>query len=310
MTDHANGRVIELGADRILREGRLRWLRALAWMIVLFLIVPLTFGPAMAALRDMLPNDARLEFLTRLLGATIALGAYALLVRIGEGRSPREIAIRPAFIQMLGGVALGLAMFSAVMAVMAMFDLYDISVIGPAPAWGAAGLALEAGVVEELLVRGVLLRLLWRAFGPLPAFLVSAAVFGAGHLPNQDSSLFAALCIAIEAGIMLGAFYVLTGRLWVSIGAHIAWNFAQGYLFGAAVSGGDLGPALARSTARPGPPDWLTGGAFGPEASLPALLVCGSVGAATLWLAWKAGRFSSDGVTGSVPTHSHAPLAA
>ncbi len=31
---------------------------------------------------------------------------------------------------------------------------------------------------------------------------------------NSDSSLFAAFCIAIEAGVMLGAFfYALTGRL-------------------------------------------------------------------------------------------------
>ena len=28
--------------------------------------------------------------------------------------------------------------------------------------------------------------------------------------------------------------YALTGRLWVPIGLHLAWNFAQGYIFGAA----------------------------------------------------------------------------
>ena len=86
---------------------------------------------------------------------------------------------------------------------------------------------------------------------------------------------------------MLGAFYALTGRLWVSIGVHVSWNFTQGYLFGAAVSGGDLGVSLATSIADPGQPLWLTGGAFGPEASLPALLVCSSVGFAALWVLEK-----------------------
>ena len=38
---------------------------------------------------------------------------------------------------------------------------------------------------------------------------------------------------------MFCALYALTGRLWVPIGLHFAWNFAQGYLFGAAVSGDD-----------------------------------------------------------------------
>lgn len=105
--------------------------------------------------------------------------------------------------------------------------------------------------------------------------------------------MFAAVCIAIEAGVMLGAFYALTGRLWVSIGFHAAWNFTQGYIFGAAVSGGSLGTSLATSSAVKGKPDWLTGGAFGPEASLPALIVCGSLGMAVIWTAWKARKFGS-----------------
>lgn len=311
MTDdiHSGAR-IALGERRVLREGRLRWLRAIVWMVALFFIIPMAFGPAMEAVRDILPKSDALEFLTRCIGAAIALGAYALLVRLGEARTPREIAVGPAVTQTLIGLALGLVLFGAVMAVLVAFGLYDVTFVGPAPAWRAAGLAIEAGVVEELLIRGVVLRLLWRAFGPLPAFVLSAALFGAGHLPNSYSSLFAALCIAIEAGIMLSAFYALTGRLWVSIGAHMAWNFAQGYLFGAAVSGGDIGPAIARSTARPGMPEWLTGGAFGPEASLPALVVCAAVGTATLWLAWKAGRFSGDATSSTSASHGEAAPAA
>lgn len=283
----------------MLRDGRLRWLRATAWMVTLFVVIGMSFGPAMSGIRALLPADADvLHFLTRCAGALIALGAYALLVQLGEGRSPREIAIGPALGQTLAGVALGAAMFALVMAVMVAFGLYDVAFVGPASAWRAAGLAIEAGVVEELMIRGIVLRLLWRAFGPAPAFLISAALFGAGHLPNSASSIFAAFCIAVEAGVMLGALYALTGRLWLPIGVHMAWNFTQGYVFGAAVSGGDLGPAIARSTARAGVPEWLTGGAFGPEGSLPALLVCGTVGALALWLAWKEGHLTSHPTTG------------
>jgi hypothetical protein len=101
------------------------------------------------------------------------------------------------------------------------------------------------------------------------------------------------ICIALEAGIMLGAFYALTGRLWVSIGVHIGWNFTQGYVFGAAVSGSDLGPSLATSVASRGHAEWATGAAFGPEASLAALLLCTAVGLSTLFAAWKVGRFDS-----------------
>lgn len=284
---------ITLGGQRVLREGRFRWLRAVAWMVALVFVIAMAFGPTMEAVRDLLPkNDPRLGLLTRCAGAAIALGAYALLVRLGEARKPEEIALRPALGQLSVGLLIGCALFGFVMAAMVLLGLYEVGFVGFAPAWRPLGLAIEASVVEELMIRGVILRLLWRAFGPLAAFIISAALFGAGHLPNPGATWFAAICVALEAGIMLGAFYALTGRLWVSIGVHMAWNFTQGYLFGAAVSGGDVGPSIARSTAHPDMPEWLTGGAFGPEASLPALIVCTAAGAATLWLAWKAGRFN------------------
>ena len=256
-----------------------------------FLLV-LSFGPIGEVLEGFIPKgDLPLQFAVDCVGAAIALGVYVLLVRLVEGRRPSELAMRPAVPELLGGILLGLLMFSAVMAILLGTGAYVMELRGAGPAWRAAGLAIHAGVVEELIIRGVILRLLWRSFGPTIAFAVSAVLFGAGHLPNPESSFFAAFCIALEAGVMLGAFYALTGRLWVSIGVHVSWNFTQGYIFGAAVSGVDVGPSLAKSSAVPGYPEWLSGGAFGPEASLPALLVCSSIGAATLWAAWRAGRF-------------------
>ncbi|MCY7280141.1 MAG: CPBP family intramembrane metalloprotease, partial [Sphingomonas bacterium] len=176
-------------------------------------------------------------------------------------------------------------------AIMIGLGLYRFDYHGPASAWHGAGLAIESGVFEEVFVRGVMLRIMWRAFGPWAAFAISALLFGAGHVGNPGATWFTTACIAIEAGVMLGAFYALTGRLWVSIGVHAAWNFTQGYVFGAAVSGGNFGEALATSTAQTQYPNWLTGGSFGPEASLPAFIVCIAVGALVLWLAWMSGRF-------------------
>jgi membrane protease YdiL (CAAX protease family) len=297
------GVAITLGSRRILQPGRLRWLRALAWMVGLVLLIAFSFGPVMGAIHWLLPkSDPRFAFIANISGAAVALAAYVLLVRLGEDRVADELALRPAAPQLLTGLAIGAAMFVAVMAIMAATGLYRIEWHGAAPAWRAGGVAIQAAIVEEIMVRGVILRLLWRAFGALPAFVISAVIFGAAHLFNPGATILAALCVALEAGVMLGAFYALTGRLWMSIGVHAAWNFAQGYMFGAIVSGGDLGPALAHSVARPGAPIWLTGGAFGPEASLPALIVCSSVGLAVLWQAWKSGRFADlPGGEGAIP---------
>jgi uncharacterized protein len=87
----------------------------------------------------------------------------------------------------------------------------------------------------------------------------------------------------------------------------VAWNFAQGYLFGATVSGNNLGASIAVSTARPGAEAWLTGGTFGPEASVFALLLVSSVTVGALSLARKTGRLA---VRPHLPAPSHPVVSA
>lgn len=283
----------DLGAQRILRPGKWLPLRSLCWMVVMIFAIVLAFGPGMEALSHSLPKQPVYQFLAKVSGALIVLGTYWVLVRLGERRPPSELAPTAAPIGILAGMATGVAMFSAVMAILVASGFYDITYHGPASAWRGAGLAIESGVLEEVIVRGVVLRLVWRAFGPLAAFVASSLLFGVGHIANPGATLFTTACVAIEAGVMLGSFYALTGRLWVSIGVHTGWNFTQGYLFGARVSGGDFGDSIATSTARSDVPNWLTGGAFGPEASLPALSVCTAVGVIALWSARRNGRFAT-----------------
>ncbi len=283
----------QLGYLRVLRSGKWLPARAIGWVAALIFAIVLAFGPGMEALSHALPDRPMLQFAAHLAGACIVLVSYALLVRIGEARNPVELDLRAAPPGILAGLAIGLALFSIVMLILVAIGGYHVDYRGTASAWQAAGLAVESGVFEEVLVRGVILRVAWRAFGPWVAFIVSALLFGAGHAANPGATVFTVACIAIEAGVMLGAFYALTGRLWVSIGVHAGWNFTQGYLFGATVSGGNFGTALATSVAEQQFPAWLTGGAFGPEASLPCLVVCVAAGATVLWLALRAGRFEA-----------------
>ena len=73
-----------------------------------------------------------------------------------------------------------------------------------------------------------------------------------------------------EAGLLLGSAYKWSGTLWLPIGIHWSWNFFQGPIFGFAVSGNET-PSLVKSVIDG--PAWLTGGAFGAEASVPAFVV-------------------------------------
>lgn len=283
---------VQLGERRVLQPGRWRRLRAMAWLVLVFFLTAAAFGLPLQAAVDLLPpGNAALQLAGLAIACAAALGCYALAVRLGESRGASEFAVRPALPGLAVGAGLGLAMMAVLMGVLAATGAYAITVLGATPAWTGLGLALQAAVTEELWMRALLLRLLWRAFGPIPAFVVAALVFGGLHLANPGATPLAGATV-VMAGLMFCALYALTGRLWVPIGLHLAWNLAQGYLFGATVSGNSLGGSILLSSARPGAPAWLTGGTFGPEASVPALVLVSAVTVAALRWARKTGRFA------------------
>lgn len=199
--------------------------------------------------------------------------AYCILVRGIERRPLYELSVRGLPLGLLGGAIAGLALFSAAIGLMAAAGGYHVLGINPVVDWseGALVVGLGAAVAEEILFRGGLYRLLEEGLGTHAALLGSALVFGLMHLGNAHASLAAGLAIAIEAGLLFGLLFHLTRSLWPCIGLHAAWNFSQGTLYGVPVSG--LQSRGLLHAARSGP-DWLTGGAFGAEASLPAVIVC------------------------------------
>lgn len=115
--------------------------------------------------------------------------------------------------------------------------------------------------------------------GTWGALAFTSGLFGLAHISNPDATWWSSLAIAIEAGIMLGAAFLLTQRLWLAVGIHAGWNFTQGWVFSVPVSGGDAPLGLFKTT-RSGP-DWVTGGGFGLEASVVALVCATALG---VWL--------------------------
>ena len=159
--------------------------------------------------------------------------------------------------------------------------------VGARPLLIAAFVFLGVGFNEEILSRGYPFQRLVEGAGPWVGQLVFAALFALMHWGNPGmhgaTKAWATLNIALAA-ILLGFCYLRTKSLALPIGVHLGWNWAQGSLLGFGVSGttdikGAWTPVFH------GKPEWLTGGAFGLEASLPCALVCGAVVLA-LWR-WK-----------------------
>jgi membrane protease YdiL (CAAX protease family) len=214
-----------------------------------------------------------------------AVALYVLYVRRVERRRVAELAGVGMLTELARGLALGAGLFTATIAVLV---LAGAATIGPGDGWIALAemfaLALGAALSEEILLRAIVFRIVEDSLGTWIALAVSALLFGALHAFNPGATLTSTVAIALEAGVLLAAAFVLTRRLWMSFGLHLAWNFTEGGVFGASVSGGSVrGLFTSRFHGAP----LITGGAFGPEASIVAVALCL---VAAIWLFMTARR--------------------
>jgi membrane protease YdiL (CAAX protease family) len=225
--------------------------------------------------------------LAALVFAAANIGLWKALQRRLERRADGEFPAGGAVPEAAAGLLFGIVLFSVMAGAVALLGGLTI---GGFRGWACLGslggmlaLAITSGVFEETLFRGVLFRHVETMLGTWAALVITAAFFGAAHLFNPGATWFAAVAIMMEAGILLGAAYMLTRRLWLAVGIHAGWNFAQGWVFSAPVSGGEA-PVGLLITSRAGP-EWLTGGAFGLEASAVAMVTATVAGLVVLVLA-------------------------
>ncbi|MBI3910106.1 MAG: CPBP family intramembrane metalloprotease, partial [Armatimonadetes bacterium] len=111
---------------------------------------------------------------------------------------------------------------------------------------------------------GYVLQTLARDYGRLVGTVVSAGIFAVLHLMNPGRSVAAFLGIFL-AGLYFAAAFLLSGRLYLPIAAHFAWNWLLGPFFGLPVSGVQMPSVLHTTVAGPSA---ITGGSFGPEAGV------------------------------------------
>jgi CAAX protease family protein len=218
----------------------------------------------------------------QIIGASVVAAAYILFSRGIEHWPPPELNTRGGIVELAVGLAIGIGLFSAVMAILWALAIYHPTNWGTFAGLGSGALsALCAAVLEEVIFRAYLFRLLSLAMGTWMGLLATSVLFGAAHAANHGATLLSSAAIALEAGVLLGAAYAITGRLWMPVALHFGWNFAEGTLFGMSVSGGPQMLALSRGTLSG--PTILTGGAFGPEASIVSVSLCLAVGVTLLW---------------------------
>jgi membrane protease YdiL (CAAX protease family) len=209
---------------------------------------------------------------TALLGVGVILGLYAPAVRFVERRKADEISGRNAWVDIAIGVLVGCALFGLTEgALLVTANSASLSYIGlGSVAWVVSSAALAA-VGEEIIFRAALYRSIEQVFGTAVAVVVTALLFGAMHLLNDGATLVGGIGVALESGVLLGLAFSLRRTIWLPVGIHFGWNFTEGGIFGTNISGGASDGIFAT---RISAPPIVSGGSFGPEASILAMLVC------------------------------------
>ncbi len=239
--------------------------------------------------KTQLTNELK-NVIVGIIGVSVALLTYILLFRFYEKRQIRELSLAAFGKNALTGFLAGLILQSLVILVIYLAHGYSIIRVNPVlflvPAFTSA---LTAGFVAEILIRGIIFRLMEEKLGTVIALIISALLFGLLHAGNKEATFLSVLSTTIQAGILLSAVYVFSRSLWLPIFLHFAWDFAEPGIYGGVNPGITIEKSLFTSKITGS--ELLTGGQFGPGNSVQAAIFCLITGLLFLWSAKRKNNF-------------------
>lgn len=229
------------------------------------------FGVA-PAIASALSLDDRGASIVRRLGIFLAIvGSYAVFVRLVERRAPDELRLRPGWL--LAGAAGGALVTTTTILVLLATGHYRIL---DHRGWAHVGDVLApigvAALIEEVLYRALLFRILEERASTWWALAVSSIVFSVSHVANGGFGVVTLITVFL-GGVMWAGVYAVTRNLWATTAHHACWNAAI-FLSGLPLSGVEEWRAQAPFVTESRGPVLWTGGAFGPEDSLLNIALC------------------------------------
>jgi membrane protease YdiL (CAAX protease family) len=252
-----------LNSERQLRNG---W-----WVLIFFLILASFLVPII--------------LLTQHEGSEVSIGLQAILIAAVSVIC--QLLRRGSLTELLGEINLvwvrDLGLGGLIGAALMLIPALILGIFGLVSwQWNPAGFSVlapalllfaEVAIAEELLFRGFIFQRLLTGIGNWAAQLVVAVFFLLTHLNNPGMTGGVKILAGINiflASILFGLAFLRTRSLAMPLGIHFVANWVQGGLLGFGVSGeeqsGLLIPVIRQGY------NWLTGGLFGLEASLPGLV--------------------------------------
>ena len=209
--------------------------------------------------------------------APAAVAATAIVYcKVIEKRKLSSMGIRKkgAVPEYLIGLLIGLVMFSLsfliAWACKSVNIYFDPASVSPIIILYFIAFVVQ-GAAEELLLRGYFMVSLARDYSAAMAVFVSSIAFSLLHIGNTGVGILPIINIFLF-GVFMAIYVFKRGDLLGACAIHTMWNFAQGNIFGASVSGMKLLPSIFR-TESTADRVVANGGAFGLEGGVAVTIV-------------------------------------
>jgi len=221
-----------------------------------------------------------------IIASILVVSSYKIFYKLIEKREVVEISIKGIGKNFMLGIFIGAILQCLTILIIYLLNGFKVVAINPVSfIIIPLTIAFTVAIFEEILIRGILFRIIEEKLGSYITLIISAIIFGGLHLLNPNSSLPSAACVAVEGGLLLGAAYIYARNLWFPIAIHFSWNFIQSGILGAITSGNEKTNSLL--TTQITGAKIITGGDFGPEGTIQAIIFCSVATIILLYLSKK-----------------------
>ena len=256
--------------QRILKSPVTRILLGLLVCFIAFILAQQLAGKIL----DLTVADKNIRNLMKgIISSAAVIAAYIYFFRKYEKRAVTEFSSKGIAKYVVLGIVIGVLLQSLTILVILINGGFEIvSVNSISNVIIPFTVAFSVAIFEEILIRGIIFRIVEEKLGSYISLIITAIIFGALHLANPNSTLLSSFCVGIEAGFLMGVAYMYARNLWFPIAIHFAWNFMQSGIFGTITSGSEKTSSWLTTNITGSP--LFTGGGFGPDATIQAIIFC------------------------------------
>lgn len=195
----------------------------------------------------------------------VLLLTYYYLFSFYEKRHIYELSNKNIIQVLFGGFMLGFSILSFVILILYFLGYYKvIQFSGFSYFLAPFSFLVIAALIEEILFRAILYRILENWIGTYIALIILSILFELPHIFNDNVTALSVI-LGLLFGFAHGIMYTYTKRIWLPFAFHLGWNFAQPF-YGSNLSGlEDVGSILI---AEFNGPELITGSIYGIEDSI------------------------------------------